>query len=101
MLILTSFSHACEPASLNWQQFKSSHDRNHNGTFELEEFMHVRDFEPYPWPADPRFQDKDKQQKLFNFLDKNKDGHLTDEELGAVHQLFENPCADWPWSKAR
>ena len=41
-------------------------------------------------------EEKDKNIKLFEYLDKNKDAKLIDEELGDIHSLLPNPCADWP-----
>ena len=39
---------------------------------------------------------ENKNFKLFKYLDKNKDGKLADEELGEIHSLLPNPCANWP-----
>ncbi|MDR0066507.1 EF-hand domain-containing protein, partial [Acinetobacter sp. 11520] len=39
-----------------------------------------------------------KQTELFHYLDENKNGYLTNEELGNIHVLFNNPCEGWPWS---
>lgn len=93
---LSSFSFACDPASLDWEKFHKTYDLNKNNTFELNEFLKVKDFEPYPWPDDRQFQGKDKNIKLFNYLDENKDAKLSDEEVGAIHSLLPNPCANWP-----
>ena len=95
-LFISSHSLACEPASLNWEQFHKTYDLNKNKTFELKEILSVKDFDPLPWPDDKRFQAKDKNFKLFKYLDKNKDGKLADEELGEIHSLLPNPCANWP-----
>ena len=94
-LCVSSYSFACEPASLNWEKFHHTYDLNKNETFELKEFLTVRDFDPLPWINDNRFQGKDKNIKLFKFLDQNKDGKLTNEELGKIHSLLPNPCAKW------
>ena len=59
-LFISSHSLACEPASLNWEQFHKTYDLNKNKTFELKEFLSVKDFDPLPWPDDKRFQAKDK-----------------------------------------
>ena len=62
-LFISSHSLACEPASLNWEQFHKTYDLNKNKTFELKEFLSVKDFDPLPWPDDKRFQAKDKNFK--------------------------------------
>lgn len=93
---LSSFSYACEPASLDWEKFYKTYDLNKNNTFELNEFLKVKDFEPYPWPNDRRFQGKDKNIKLFKYLDENQDGKLTEDEFIKIYNLFPNPCANWP-----
>lgn len=94
--LISSYSFACDPISLDWKKFHQTYDLNKNKTFELKEFLKVKDFDPLPWPDDQRFQGKDKNTKLFKYLDKNKDGKLTDEEVGDIHSLLPNPCADWP-----
>lgn len=94
--MMSSFSFACDPLSLDWDKFHKRYDLNKNKTFELKEFLKVKDFDPLPWPDDKRFQGKDKNIKLFKHLDKNKDAKLIDEELGDIHSLLPNPCANWP-----
>lgn len=89
---------ACEPASLDWELFQEKYDVNHDGMYSLKEFQRVEDFYPYNWPSDKRFQGGNKQTELFNYLDENKNGYLTNEELGNIHVLFNNPCEGWPWS---
>ncbi len=54
----------------------------------------MKDFDPLPWPDDQHFHGKDKNAKLFKYLDKNKDGKLINEELGDIHSLLPNPCAE-------
>lgn len=93
---LSSFSFACDPASLDWEKFHKTYDLNKNGTFELNEFLKVKDFEPYTWPDDRQFQGKDKNIKLFNYLDENQDGKLTDDEIIKIYNVLPNPCANWP-----
>ena len=93
---LSSFSFACEPASLDWENFHKTYDLNKNKTFELSEFLKVKDFEPYPWPDDRQFQGKDKNIKLFNYLDENQDEKLTDDEIIKIYNVLPNPCANWP-----
>lgn len=63
---LSSFSFACDPASLDWEKFHKTYDLNKNGTFELNEFLKVKDFEPYPWPDDRQFQGKEKTLNYLN-----------------------------------
>ena len=60
------------------------------------EFLKVKDFEPYPWPDDRQFQGKDKNIKLFNYLDENQDEKLTDDEIIKIYNVLPNPCANWP-----
>ncbi|ENV17291.1 EF-hand domain-containing protein [Acinetobacter guillouiae] len=93
---LSSFSFACDPASLDWEKFHKTYDLNKNNTFELNEFLKVKDFEPYPWPDDRQFQGKDKNIKLFNYLDENQDEKLTDDEIIKIYNVLPNPCANWP-----
>ena len=38
-LCVSSYSFACEPASLNWEKFHHTYDLNKNETFELKEFL--------------------------------------------------------------
>lgn len=100
LITVSCNSFACDPISLDWELFHQRYDLNHNEKFDLKEFQRVTNFAPYPWPQDPRFKNshqlETKQSALFKFLDLNKDGQLNDEELGLVHQLFKNPCEDWP-----
>lgn len=98
-ILFPAWAFACEPASLDWEQFHQRYDLNSNNTFELNEFLNVKDFQPLPWPDDKRFLGKDKNLQLFNFLDKDADKKLSDEELGAVHTLLPNPCEGWPWKE--
>ena len=89
---------ACEPVSLDWELFQEKYDLNHDGMYSQKEFQRVEDFYPYNWPSDKRFQGENKQTELFHYLDENKNGYLTNEELGNIHVLFNNPCEGWPWS---
>ncbi|MDS7925698.1 calcium-binding protein [Acinetobacter sp. V115_6] len=89
---------ACEPASLDLELFQEKYDLNHDGMYSQKEFQRVEDFYPYNWPSDKRFQGENKQTELFHYLDENKNGYLTNEELGNIHVLFNNPCEGWPWS---
>ncbi|MBJ8550832.1 EF-hand domain-containing protein [Acinetobacter bereziniae] len=92
---LSTASFGCEPASLDWEGFYKTYDSNKNNTFELNEFLKVTDFAPYPWPDDRQFQGKDKNTKLFKYLDENNDGKLTEDEFVKIYTLFPNPCANW------
>ena len=94
--MMSSYSFSCDPVSLDWDKFHKRYDLNKNRTFEPKEFLKVKDFDPLPWPHDKRFQGKDKNINLFIHLDKNKDYKLIDEELGDIHSLLPNPCANWP-----
>lgn len=96
-LSFSTSAFSCEPVSLDWERFHQQYDLNQNNTFELSEFKKVIDFSPYPWPQDKEFQGKNKHELLFKYLDKNQDSQLNDEELGAIHSLFDNPCDGWPW----
>ncbi|MFV5377058.1 calcium-binding protein [Acinetobacter calcoaceticus] len=95
---ILSMVNACEPASLDWELFQGKYDLNHDGMYSLKEFQRVEDFYPYNWPSDKRFQGENKHIELFHYLDENKNGYLTNEELGNIHVLFNNPCEGWPWS---
>ena len=95
---ILNMANACEPSSLDWELFQEKYDLNHDGIYSLKEFQRVEDFYPYNWPTDKRFQGENKQTELFHYLDENKNGYLTSEELGNIHVLFNNPCEGWPWS---
>lgn len=95
---ILNMANACEPSSLDWKLFQEEYDLNHDGIYSLKEFQRVENFYPYNWPADKRFQCENKQTELFHYLDANKNGYLTNEELGNIHVLFNNPCEGWPWS---
>ncbi|MEG0487457.1 MAG: EF-hand domain-containing protein, partial [Acinetobacter sp.] len=48
--LISSYSFACDPTSLDWEKFHQTYDLNKNKTFELKEFLKVKDFDPLPWP---------------------------------------------------
>ncbi|KAF1023255.1 MAG: hypothetical protein GAK29_02987 [Acinetobacter bereziniae] len=93
---LSTTSFGCEPASIEWDGFYETYDLNKNNTLELNEFLKVKDFAPYPWPDDRQFQGKDKNIKLFKYLDENQDAKLTQDEFFKIYNVLLNPCADWP-----
>lgn len=94
---LTSYSFACEPASIDWELFYKNYDLEKNKNIDKNEFAHVQGFIPYSWPTNKDFQGLDKNRKLFNFLDKDKNKQLTNTELGELYSVLPNPCAGWPW----
>jgi Ca2+-binding EF-hand superfamily protein len=96
LITLTTPSFACEPAAIDWEGFYKTYDLNKNGNFELSEFVKVKDFDPYSWPDDRAFQGKDKNTKLFKYLDENQDGKLTEDEFVKIYNVLPNPCANWP-----
>ena len=88
---------ACEPAAIDWEGFEQSYDLDHNQSIDLHEFQKVSNFAPYPWPEGQHYQGEKGKNALFKYLDQNKDGLLSDQELFEIYALLPNPCEGWPW----
>ncbi len=63
---LSTASFGCEPASMDWEGFYKTYDSNKNNTFELNEFLKVTDFAPYPWQMTDSFKAKIKTLNYLN-----------------------------------
>ncbi|WP_227500519.1 hypothetical protein [Acinetobacter sp. P8-3-8] len=40
--LISSYSFACDPTSLDWKKFHQTYDLNKNKTFELKEFSRIQ-----------------------------------------------------------
>ena len=84
---------ACEPASMDWSAFMHLNDANRDGLLQRSELVHP-DFSGQSYE---RFEQDPATISAFADLDRNRDGHLSQEEWIGLYRYLPNPCAGWPW----